>query len=245
MQWGTSSHMQGGPCRSRHQAHSLGGYQAGPPHHTFWHVRHVFHTCQGKQPTRGQSSRGQQHGQEPACHTRARIPHQRQHHPLIFESAAHHWEWQCRSRAHPLGDSRADSFRYLPDTHDPHFAHVEVSSPQKGLSKCNGSIAVDQRAILGCASPIIESSHTAAMHGGKEASWPRSPVSYTTCEQRDHHAQPPSSITTWVTQAADAFAKALPSSTSPWPLAYARSEGECCKNRGRALGPRTILSYIS
>jgi len=61
---------------------------------------------------------------------------------------------------------------------------------------------------------------------------------------RPPHATTPS-ITTRATQAADAFAKALPSSTSPRPLAYVRSEGECCKNRGQALGPRTILSYIS
>ena len=27
---------------------------------------------------------------------------------------------------------------------------------------------------------------------------------------------------------------------SPRPLAYAQSEGECCKNRGQALGPRTV-----
>jgi hypothetical protein len=40
---------------------------------------------------------------------------------------------------------------------------------------------------------------------------------------------PHPSITTRVTQAADAFAKAFPSRTSPRPLAYARSEGECCK----------------
>ena len=78
----------------------------------------------------------------------------------------------------------------------------------------------------------------------------------TTRERRDHHhyhpptsytsARPPRAhpiITTRATQAADAFAKALPSSTSLRPLAYARSEGECRKNRGRALGPRTSLRY--
>jgi len=65
-----------------------------------------------------------------------------------------------------------------------------------------------------------------------------------------HHpqaAQPPRattpSTTTRATQAADAFTKPLPSSTSPRPLAYARSEGECRKNRGRALGPRTLLPH--
>ena len=53
---------------------------------------------------------------------------------LILEVAAHHWEQQCCSQpqACPLGDSQADSFRYLPDIPDLCFAHVEVSSPQKG-----------------------------------------------------------------------------------------------------------------
>jgi len=77
-------------------------------------------------------------------------------------------------------------FCYSPHTPDPHFAHAEVSSPQKGLSKRDGSNAVDQHAILGHVSPIIESGHTAATHGGKEASRPCSPASYTTHKRRDH-----------------------------------------------------------
>ena len=92
------------------------------------------------------------------------------------------------SPGHTYWEAVKQSFRYSPDTPDLHFAHVEVSSPQKGLSKCDGSIAVDQRTILGRASPIIESGHTAAMHSSKEVSWPHSPTSYTTHKQRDHHA---------------------------------------------------------
>jgi len=97
-------------------------------HHPFWHAH------QGEQPTRGQSRRRQQHGQEPARHTRVRTPHRQQHHPLIFKLAAHHWEQQCCSqpRARPLGDSRADSFHYLPDTPDPHFHTRGGQQPQKG-----------------------------------------------------------------------------------------------------------------
>jgi len=159
--------------------HSLGGRQAGPPppfgtRNARWHAR------QGEQPTGGQSRRSQRHGQEPACHTRAHVPYRRHHPPsLIFEAAAHHWERQCHSqpRARPLGDSRVDSFRYLPDAPDPRFRTCRGQQPTEGPSKRDSSIAVDQRATSGRAPLTIESDHVAPTHSGKEASQPRSPVS--------------------------------------------------------------------
>ena len=59
------------------------------------------------------------------------------------------------------------------------FQHTQPTShtrrnqqPTEGPSKRDGSIAMDRCAISGCASPIIESGHIAAMHGSKEASSP-------------------------------------------------------------------------
>ena len=44
-------------------------------HHPFGTRNARWQARQGEQPTGGQSRCGQRHGQEPACHTRARIPH--------------------------------------------------------------------------------------------------------------------------------------------------------------------------
>jgi len=98
--------------------------------------------------------------------------------PLIFEAAAHHWKWQCRSqpRAPPLGGSQAVT-PLLPRHTRPTFRTHGDQQPTEGLSKCDGSMAVDWRATSGRASPIIESDHIAPTHGGKEASRRRSPVS--------------------------------------------------------------------
>jgi len=99
----------------------------------------------------------------------------------------------------------------LPPRHTrPAFHTRGGQQPTEGLSKRDGSMAVDRRATSGHASPIIESRHTVATHGGKEASWPRSPTSYTFQHPHhlisDHHSshrahiRPPPSITTRATQ---------------------------------------------
>jgi len=209
----------------------------GPPPPTFWH------TCQGEQPTGGQIQLwlaawlGTGMPYLGTCSPSMAVPppHLRIGYlPLgvaVLQPSPGHTHWEAVKQP----------FHYSPDTPNPHFAHAEVISLQKGLSKCDGSNAMDQHAILGHASPITESGHTAVTHSGKEVSWPHSPTSHTL----QWSLQPPCvttpSITTQATQVANAFTKALPSSTSPQPLAYVRSEGECCKIRDQALGPRTPL----
>ena len=212
-----------------------------PP--TFWHAWHAFHARQGKQPTGGQSSHSQQHGQEPARHTRARVPHRRRYHPLMFEAAAcsnvaamhsskgafwlrspipvtsgnlsryHHMHGlpsYAKSQtgsadhkgthtvAHVIASPRhthweavEQSSRYSPSTSDPHFAHVEVSSPQKGHPNATaaslwtgapyrGAHPPSSRAATPQRYTVARRHHTlTATHGGKEASCPCSPTSYT------------------------------------------------------------------
>jgi len=88
--------------------------------------------------------------------------------------------------------------RYSPSTPDLHFAHAEVSSPQKGYHKRDGSMAVDQRAASGRAS-LTENDHVAATCGGKEALRPCSPVSNTFFKHRSGQSRPRASGATTTT----------------------------------------------
>ena len=82
------------------------------------------------------------------------------------------------TRARPLGVHQAD-LPLFPWHFRPAFHTREGQQPTEGLSKRGGSMAVDRRTTSGCASPITESGHIAATHGGKEASRPCSPASDT------------------------------------------------------------------
>jgi hypothetical protein len=204
-----------------------------PFHHPFWPAQHAFHAHQGEQPTGGQSSCG------PAAwpgtgapYSGARSPSTAPPSPpVIPKAAAHHWERQHRSqpRAHPSGVSRAAP-PPLPLHTTTRVSHARRSAAHRRAIQARRQHGRGPARHIRRASLIIESGHIAATHGGKEASCLAAPRLTHHSGHRDHPRavrHPP--ITTWATQAADAFAKTLPSSTSPRPLAYARSEGECCK----------------
>ena len=196
-------------------------------------AQHAFHAHQGEQPTGGQSSCG------PAAwpgtgapYSGARSPSTAPPSPpVIPKAAAHHWERQHRSqpRAHPSGVSRAAP-PPLPLHTTTRVSHARRSAAHRRAIQARRQHGRGPARHIRRASLIIESGHIAATHGGKEASCLAAPRLTHHSGHRDHPRavrHPP--ITTWATQAADAFAKTLPSSTSPRPLAYARSEGECCK----------------
>ncbi len=227
---------------------------SGPLHHPFWHAQHAFHAHQGKQPTGGQSSRGQ-HGQELVRHIGARVPHRRHHPPLILEAAAHHWERQCRSQpqARPLGGSRA-VIPLLPSTPDPRFVHAEVSSPQKGYPNATAAFGRGPARRIGARVPHHrERPHRtdAQRQGGVAASWPRLSTLLATpphppfqASQRPSRPRASGTTTTTIIETGHtAVAQwltcspttCLPprQSTSLHPLDCARSEGECRENGGR------------
>jgi len=152
---------------------------SGPSTTPFWHAQHAFLARQGEQPTGRQTqTRLAASPRTGVPYLGARSPSMAAPPPLTLETAAHHWERQCRShpRARPLESSRADP-PLLPQHTRPVFHTRGGQQPREGPSKCDGSMAVDQRATSGRASLTIESGHTAPTHGGKEASRPCSPVS--------------------------------------------------------------------
>src|SRR5712691_8278188 len=152
---------------------------SGPSTTPFWHAQYMFLAHQVEQPTGWQTqTRPVASLRTGAPYLGARSPSTAAPPPLTLETAAHHWERQCRShaRARLVESSRAD-----PPLHPQHTRPVFHTrggqQPREGPSKCNGSMAMDQRATSGHASLTIESGHTAPTHSSKEASRHRSPVS--------------------------------------------------------------------
>ena len=210
----------------------------GPLHHPFWHAQHAFHARQGEQPTGGQSSHG------PATWPGTGAPYSGTRSastpapPPLLKAAAHQWERQHRSQpGHIHWEAVERILRYSPSTPDPHVAHVEVSSPQKGYPNATAASPWTGAPYRGARPPSSRAGtpqrRTAARRHRALAAPPQSPSetsrvsphSFRAPRCHRNHAravQPPprTSGATTPTQAADAFAKALPSSTSPQPLAY-------------------------
>ena len=192
-------HPHGGLCHSKHQARSLGGRQAGPPPPLLACVpRRAAHwraiqMRPAAWPGTGAPYSGTRSPSTapppPPSHPRSGCP------PLgaanVAASSGHaHWETvkQILSTTSP--------------THPTRISHTRRSAAhrraiQTRWQQCHGPVH-----HIGACVPHHQERHTAVTHSGKEASWPRSPASYTTRKQHDHHMQPPSSITTRATQAA-------------------------------------------
>ena len=110
---------------------------SGPLHHPFWHTQHAFHARQGELPTGGQSSHG------PAAWPGTGAPYSGVRSAstpappptLILKRPPTYGSGNVAvNPGTSTGGSRADSLCYSPSTPDPCFAHMEVSSPQKGHS---------------------------------------------------------------------------------------------------------------
>jgi hypothetical protein len=97
----------------------------------------------------------QQHGQEPARHTWARVPHRRRHHHHLLSPKRPPTTGSGNIAASP-GHAHREAveriLRHFPCTHDPRFAHAEVSSPQKGHLNVT---VVDRRATSGVRPPSL------------------------------------------------------------------------------------------
>jgi len=168
-------------------------------------------------------------------------------------------------RARPLGDSRADSFRYLPDTPDPRFAHAEVGSPQKGHPNATAAspwTGAPHRGARPSPSRATTSHRRTAARRRRSLAAPSQPpsgnpttpfFSSSQAANRDHAraARPPSPPSSSLSRPGTpqrhsgrrAHQPLLPpgSGTSPHPLDRARSEGECRESGSR---PQDILVCI-
>jgi len=160
------------PVSQQTQGSLTGRPPSRPSNTPFWHTQHTFHAHQGEQPTGGQIQTWL------ATSPRLGRPYSGTHSPSMVAPPPPH----LRSSRPPLEVAmlqpapgtpigrQSSGYSATPRHTRPMFRTRGDQKPTEGLSKYNGSMAVDWHATSGHASPIIESNHIALTHSGKEAS---------------------------------------------------------------------------